>query len=80
MHKYLVIIEKGEASYGAHSPDLPGCIAVGDTAEEVEARMLEAMKDYLQLLSDEGHPVPVPTTTTAFLVALEPPRPTVSAA
>ena len=36
MHRFLVIIEKGNQSYGAYSPDLPGCVAVGDTIEEVE--------------------------------------------
>jgi hypothetical protein len=36
MARILVIIEKGENSYGAYSPDVPGCVAVGDTREEVE--------------------------------------------
>ena len=36
---YVEIIEKGENSYGAYSPDVPGCVAVGDTREEVEQLM-----------------------------------------
>ncbi len=35
--RYLVVVEKGEQSYGAYVPDLPGCIAAGDTKEEVLA-------------------------------------------
>lgn len=42
MARILVIIEKGEDSYGAYSPDVPGCVAVGDTREEVEQLMKEA--------------------------------------
>ena len=73
MNKYLVIIEKGEESYGAYSPDLPGCVAVGDTAEEAETRMLNAMKGHLEALVEDGLPIPLPTTAAAFVVALEPP-------
>jgi predicted RNase H-like HicB family nuclease len=36
MYRFLIIIEKGNENYGAYSPDLPGCVAVGDTPEEVE--------------------------------------------
>ncbi|MEO7074210.1 MAG: type II toxin-antitoxin system HicA family toxin [Ktedonobacterales bacterium] len=36
MYRYLVIIEQGATSYGAYVPDLPGCVAVGDTRAEVE--------------------------------------------
>lgn len=73
MNKYLVIIEKGDDSYGAYSPDLPGCIAVGDTVEEVEARMLNAMKAHLAALVEDGIPIPIPTTAATFVVALEVP-------
>ena len=34
--KYAVIFEKGDTSYGASVPDLPGCVAVGDSLEEVK--------------------------------------------
>jgi predicted RNase H-like HicB family nuclease len=39
MYRFLIIVEKGCENYGAYSPDLPGCIAVGDTVEEVEQNM-----------------------------------------
>lgn len=53
MAKILVIIEKGETSYGAYSPDIPGCVAVGDTREEVEQRMREALRSRLQMMREE---------------------------
>ena len=37
--KYMVVIEKDDKGYGAHVPDLPGCIAAGDAREEVLSRM-----------------------------------------
>ena len=54
MYRFLVIIEQGEHSYGACAPDLPGCVAVGDTREEVEQNMREAIRMHLQgMLEDQ---------------------------
>lgn len=58
---YAVVIEKGETSYGAYVPDLPGCVAVGDTKEEVEALIKEAVELHLEMMREEGLPVPEPT-------------------
>ena len=49
MARILVIIENGENLYGAYSPDVPGCVAVGDTREEVEQLMKEALQEHLQM-------------------------------
>ena len=51
--KVLVIIEKGSTSYGAYSPDIPGCFAVGKTEEEVIRRMQEALQFHIQCLQEE---------------------------
>jgi predicted RNase H-like HicB family nuclease len=58
MARILVIIEKGENSYGAYSPDVPGCVAVGDTREEVERLMREALQEHLELMQEEHLPLP----------------------
>lgn len=58
---YAVIIEKGETSYGAYVPDLPGCVAVAETKEEVEALIKEAIQFHLEMLQEEGLPIPEPT-------------------
>ena len=50
--KYAVVIEKGENSYGAHVPDLPGCVAVGETREEV-LRLIESENRRAQLGSPD---------------------------
>ncbi len=67
MAKILVIIEKGETSYGAYSPDVPGCVAVGDSREEVEQRMREALRSHLQMLREQHLPLPEPQTVVEYL-------------
>lgn len=67
MHRFLVIIEKGEQNYGAFSPDLPGCIAVGDTIEEVEKNMREAIAMHIQGMIEDQEPIPIPQTTAEYM-------------
>jgi predicted RNase H-like HicB family nuclease len=61
--QYLVVLERGTASYGAHVPDLPGCIAVGETEEEALALIREAIELHLQDMRQRGEPVPQPSST-----------------
>ena len=58
--QYLVVIEKGESSYGAYVPDLPGCIAVGETRLEVSRLIHEAIEFHVEGLLEDGWPVPPP--------------------
>jgi predicted RNase H-like HicB family nuclease len=67
--QYLVIIEKGPSSFGAYVPDLPGCIAVGETRTEVARLIHEAMEFHVQGLIEDGQPVP-PPASQAELVEL----------
>ena len=60
--KYAIVIEKAEGNYSAYAPDLPGCVAVGDTLEEVEEAMREAMEFHLDGMQQEGLPIPEPTS------------------
>ena len=55
---YAIVIEKGETSYGAYVPDLPGCVAVGETKEEVEALIREAIQFHLEMLQSGCFPIP----------------------
>ena len=58
--KYAVVIEKGPTSYGAHVPDLPGCVAAAETRDEVCALINEAIELYVEALEEDGLPVPEP--------------------
>jgi predicted RNase H-like HicB family nuclease len=62
-----VVIEKGQHSYGAYSPDLPGCVAIGDTVEEVEQRMREAILFHLEGLREDHLPLPQPTSRAEYI-------------
>jgi predicted RNase H-like HicB family nuclease len=67
MYRFLVIIEKGDENYGAYSPDLPGCVAVGDTREEVEQNMREAIRMHLQGMLEDQEPIPTPHTSAEYM-------------
>lgn len=51
---YLVIIEKTDTGYSAYVPDLPGCITVGDTKEEVQAHIKEAIQLHIEGMREDG--------------------------
>ncbi len=58
MHRYLIIIEKANGNYSAYSPDLPGCVAPGESVEETRKRMQDAVSFHMEGLKAEGLPVP----------------------
>ena len=61
--KYVVIFEKGENSYGASVPDLPGCIAVAKTMAEVRELIAEAIAFHIEGLREDGETVPQPSSS-----------------
>jgi predicted RNase H-like HicB family nuclease len=67
--RYLVIYEKTATGYSAYVPDLPGCITTGDTIEETERLMKEAIEFHIEGLKEDGLPVPAPTTTADYITA-----------
>lgn len=65
--RYMVVVERGETSWGAHVPDLPGCIAVGETREEALRLIREAVQFHIEGLKQEGLPVPEPSSEGEFV-------------
>jgi predicted RNase H-like HicB family nuclease len=57
-YHFLVVIEEGDATYGAYVPDLPGCVAVADTREEVERSIREAIIMHLDGMLQDHEPIP----------------------
>jgi predicted RNase H-like HicB family nuclease len=55
--RYAVVIEKGERNYSAYVPDLPGCVSVGDTLDEVKAEILKAIAFHLEGLREDDGPI-----------------------
>ena len=64
---YAVVIEKGQSNYSAYVPDLPGCVAVGDTIEETQREIQEAIEFHLEGLRADGLPVPEPTSRVQYV-------------
>jgi predicted RNase H-like HicB family nuclease len=58
--EYVVILEQGETSVGAYVPDLPGCVAVGETRAEAMELIREAIELHLESLRENGEAVPAP--------------------
>ena len=69
MKNYLVIYEQGADSWGAYSPDLPGCTAVGASRDEVEQLMREAVEAHMDVLRLEGLGVPQPASFAGYVAA-----------
>lgn len=67
--RYAVVIEQGETSYGAYVPDLPGCVAVGETLEEVRELISEAVQFHLEGLREDGEPIPPPKSILEYVEA-----------
>jgi predicted RNase H-like HicB family nuclease len=66
---YAVIIERAEdGGFGAWSPDLPGCVALGDSHEEALAEMRNAIAFHVESLREAGEPVPAPTAEAVELI------------
>lgn len=63
----MVIIEKGESSYGAYVPDLPGCVAVGETEAEVLEMIHDAIEFHLEGLREDGETIPVPRSAFEYV-------------
>ena len=61
---YVVVIEKADDnSYSAYIPDLPGCVACGETQDEVRLSIQQAVDLHIESLRAHNEPVPKPSTT-----------------
>ncbi|MFB2897339.1 type II toxin-antitoxin system HicB family antitoxin [Aerosakkonemataceae cyanobacterium BLCC-F50] len=65
--RYAVVIEKAKGNYSAYVPDLPGCVSVGDTIEEVKQNIQEAITFHLEAIQEDGLPIPQPTTECEYV-------------
>jgi predicted RNase H-like HicB family nuclease len=67
MKRYLIVIEKGDSSYSAYSPDLPGSIAAGATIEETGNTMFEAIEFHLEGMKEDNITFPEPTAIAEYM-------------
>lgn len=69
MKQYAVVIEVAGENYSAYVPDLPGCVAVGDSVEEAEREIAEAIEFHIEGLREDGLPIPEPQTVVEYVPA-----------
>ncbi len=65
--RFAVVIEKGDDSFGAYVPDLPGCVAVAATEGDVRRVIAEAIEFHLEGMRATGEPIPEPHSTVEYV-------------
>lgn len=65
--RYAIVIEKAALNYSAYVPDLPGCVATGQTIEETEQQIREAIELHLEGLREDGLPIPAPQSQVEYV-------------
>ena len=65
--RYAIIIEHGRSSYGAYSPDIPGCAVVGDSEAEVRKLIAGAIEFHLEALQMRGEAIPEPSSSVDYV-------------
>ncbi len=70
MKEYLIVIEKTKTGFSAYSPDVDGCVAVGDTKEECEKNIKDALKFHIEFMIEKGYEIPKPRAKYAEFVKI----------
>jgi predicted RNase H-like HicB family nuclease len=65
--RFVVIVEQGEQGVGAYVPDLPGCVAVGETKEEALRLIQETVELHLEGMREDGLPIPEPSSSSEYV-------------
>ena len=68
--RYMIVVEEGKTSFGAYVPDLPGCVAVGETEAEVKQLIQEAIEFHLEDLTETGASIPKPLSKSEYVEVL----------
>ena len=67
MKRYAIVVERAARNFAAYVPDLPGCVATGDTVEEVERLLRDAIELHVAGMREDGLPVPEPSSVVDYL-------------
>ena len=65
--RFAIVIEKARENYSAYVPDLPGCVATGDSVEDTESLIREAIDFHLEGMREDGFPIPEPQTSVGWV-------------
>ncbi len=65
--RYAIVIEAAEGNFSAYVPDLPGCIATGDSVEDTELQIREAIEFHLDGLRADNLPIPAASSRVDYV-------------
>jgi len=65
--RYAIVIEKAQSNYAAYVPDLPGCVTTGNSIEETEKQIREAIEFHIRGLREDGLPIPEPSSQVNYV-------------
>lgn len=65
--KYVVVYEQAPRNWAAYVPDLPGCIATGQTRAQVKRNIRQAIRMHLEAMREDGEPIPEPGNATELI-------------
>lgn len=65
--RYPVIIEQTGTGYSAYSPDVLGCVAIGDSEEETRRSFQEALVAHFEAMREVGEPIPEPHSPVDYV-------------
>jgi predicted RNase H-like HicB family nuclease len=67
--RYAIVIENSGTNYSAYVPDLPGCIATGNTLDEIKTEIAKAIRFHIEGMMEDGFDVPAPTSRVEYIAA-----------
>ena len=65
--RYAIVIEAADGNFSAYVPDLPGCIATGDSVKAAEVSIREAIEFHLDGLREDNLPIPVSSSRVEYV-------------
>ncbi len=65
--RYAIVVEDAGSNFAAYVPDLPGCVATGETRDEVARLIREAMVMHLEGMAEDGLPIPEPSSRVEYV-------------
>ena len=67
-YRFLIVVEPAGENFSAYSPDLTGCVATGDTREDAERNMYQAIQMHIEGLREDGLPIPTSSAIAEYVV------------
>ncbi len=66
----ILLAEEPEGGFTVTVPALPGCITFGENLEHAMAMAKEAIEGYIELLKEQGEPIPDDSRTLEYSLTL----------